>query len=249
MNDPQSRLIVALDVPDREPALAAVNQLSGHVGYFKIGLELFTREGPRLVEEIRDRGEKIFLDLKLHDIPNTVAGAVRSVCRLGIDMVTVHASGGPVMLETAAREAQSSDSPPLVLAVTALTSLSEADMDRFGVRGSMEEWVERLARTAYNAGIRGLVASAREISMLRSKMDASLQLVIPGIRPSGIGTQDQSRTATPYDAIRAGANYIVVGRPIVQAPDPAEAADSITGEIARALQDSLACDSLKSRIK
>jgi len=237
MNDPQSRIIVALDVPDREAALAAVERLSGHVGYFKIGLELFTREGPRLVEEIRERREKIFLDLKLHDIPNTVAGAVRSVCKLGIDMVTVHASGGAAMLSAACREAQASDSPPLVLAVTALTSLSEEDMHRFGVNGTMEQWVERFARTAYNAGIRGLVASAREISMLRSKFDPDLQLIIPGIRPAGTGTQDQSRTATPYDAIKAGANYLVIGRPIMQAPDPVAAADAVTGEIARALQD------------
>jgi orotidine-5'-phosphate decarboxylase len=237
MNDPRSRIIVALDVPDRKAAIAAVERLTGHVGSFKIGLELFTREGPRLVEEIRDRGEKIFLDLKLHDIPNTVAGAVRAVCKLGIDMVTVHASGGSAMLEAAAREAQASDSPPLILAVTALTSLSEEDMGRFGLNGSMEQWVERLARTAYDAGIRGLVASAREISMLRGKLDPRLQLVIPGIRPAGTGTQDQSRTATPYDAIKSGANYLVVGRPVMQAPDPVAAAGSIADEIARALQD------------
>lgn len=237
MNDSRSRIIVALDVPDRETAITAVDRLTGHVGCFKIGLELFTREGPRLVEEIRDRGEKIFLDLKLHDIPNTVAGAVRSVCKLGIDMVTVHASGGSPMLEAACREAQASDSPPLVLAVTVLTSLSEEDMGRFGVNGSMEEWVERLARTACDSGIRGLVASARELSMLRGKFDPELQLVIPGIRPKGTGVHDQSRTATPYDAIRSGANYLVVGRPIMQAPDPAAVADRIVDEITRALQD------------
>lgn len=237
MNDPRSKLIVALDVPAREAALAAVDRLSGHVGYFKIGLELFTREGPRLVEEIRDRGEKIFLDLKFHDIPNTVAGAIRSACRLGIDMVTVHASGGAAMLEAACREAQASDSRPLVLAVTALTSLSAKDMVRYGINGEMEEWVERLARTAFNAGIRGLVASAKEIPMLRSKMDPELQLVIPGIRPAGAGSQDQFRTATPSEAIKAGADYIVIGRPIMNARDPANAADSITQEIGRAMQD------------
>lgn len=237
MNDPRSRIIVALDVPGREAALAAVDRLSGRVGYFKIGLELFTREGPGLVEEIRDRGEKIFLDLKLHDIPNTVAGAVRSVCKLGVDMLTVHASGGAAMLEAAAREAVLSEKPLLVLAVTALTSLSEKDMARFGVNGSMEAWVERLARTACDAGIRGLVASAKEISMLRSNLDPQVQLVIPGIRPAGAATQDQSRTATPYDAIRAGANYLVIGRPVMQAPDPAAAADAITEEISRALRD------------
>ena len=237
MNDLRSRLIVALDVPDRGDALAAVDRLSGHVGYFKIGLELFSLEGPRLVEEIRDRGERIFLDLKLHDIPNTVAGAIRSVCKLGIDMVTVHASGGLAMMEAAAREAQASGSPPLILAVTALTSLSEEDMKRLGVDGSMQKWVERLARTACDAGIRGLVASAKEIPVLRNKLDPQLQLVIPGIRPAGTGNQDQSRTATPYDAIKAGANYLVVGRPILKADNSVAAADSITQEIAKALQN------------
>lgn len=236
MNDPRSKLIVALDVPDRNTALAAVDQLTGHVGYFKIGLELFTREGPGLVEKIRDRGEKIFLDLKLHDIPNTVRGAMRSVCKLGVDMITVHASGGANMLKAAVEESQSADSPPLVLAVTALTSLSEKDMSRFGVNGSMEEWVERLAQTACDAGIRGIVASAKELPMLRRKMDPQLQLVIPGIRPSGSGTQDQSRTATPYEAIKSGASYLVVGRPIMKADDPVAAADAITEEIAHALQ-------------
>ena len=236
MNDPRSKLIVALDVPGRQAALAAVDELSAHVGYFKIGLELFTSEGPRLVEEIRDRGEKIFLDLKLHDIPNTVRGAVRSACKLGIDMITVHASGGAAMLEAACREAQSSVSPPLVLAVTALTSLSGEDMLHLGVNGTMEQWVERLARTAYNAGIEGIVASAQEVCMLRSKLDSQLQLVIPGIRPAGEDHRDQSRTATPSEAIHAGANYIVVGRPILQARDKAAAADLITEEIAQALQ-------------
>jgi len=237
MNDPRSKLIVALDVADRNTALSAVERLTGHAGYFKIGLELFTREGPRLVEEIRDRGEKVFLDLKLHDIPNTVAGAMRSVCKLGIDMITVHASGGAAMLEAAGREAQSLNSPPLVLAVTALTSLSETDMVRFGVQGSMEEWVERLALTSYEAGIRGLVASARELPILRSKLDPGLQLVIPGIRPTGSALQDQARAATPYDAIRGGASYIVVGRPIMKAENPAAAADAICAEIDRALKD------------
>ncbi len=235
MNDPKSRLIVALDVAGRREALAAVRRLSGHVGYFKIGLELFTREGPGLVEEIRDTGEKIFLDLKLHDIPNTVAGAMRSACALGIDMITVHASGGTAMLEAACAQARESAAPPLVLAVTALTSLSEADMNRFGVQGSMDEWVGRLARTAYEAGVRGLVASAREIPMLRRTMDPQLRLVIPGIRPAGVAAQDQARTATPYEAIRAGASFLVVGRPIMQAGDPAAAADAATAEIARAL--------------
>jgi orotidine-5'-phosphate decarboxylase len=231
MNNPRSSLIVALDVPDRAAALSAVERLSGHVGYFKIGLELFTREGPRLVEEMRDRGEKIFLDLKLHDIPNTVKGAVRSVCMLGIQMLTVHASGGSKMLEAAGREAQASKTPPLILAVTALTSLSDTDVQNLGVLGTAEQWVERLAAIASDSGIRGVVASAKELPMLRAKFQDKLQFVIPGIRPAGAALQDQSRAVTPGEAILAGANYIVVGRPILQAPDPAAAADSIVREI------------------
>jgi orotidine-5'-phosphate decarboxylase len=235
MNDARSKLIVALDLPDRSSALESVERLSGHVGFFKIGLELFTREGPRLVEEIRDRGEKVFLDLKLHDIPNTVRGAVRSACRLGVQMLTVHASGGPAMLSAASQEAQSSASSPLLLAVTALTSLSEAEINAMGIAGSVEQWVDRLAAMAQNSGIPGIVASSKELSLLRSKFGSTLQFVIPGIRPAGAALQDQSRTATPGEAIRGGANYIVVGRPILQAPDPADAADSIVKEILKSL--------------
>ncbi len=235
MSDPKSSLIVALDAPGRDAALGAVKLLSGRVGMFKIGLELFTREGPRLVEEIRDRGEKIFLDLKLHDIPNTVAGAVRSACALGVRMLTVHASGGPKMLEAACREAQNADAPPLILAVTALTSLSDDDVRQIGVQGSAGEWVERLARIACDSGIRGIVASAKELPALRKEFQDRLQFVIPGIRPAGAALQDQSRAVTPGEAIAAGADYIVVGRPILQSPDPAGAADAIVAEINRAI--------------
>ena len=234
MNDPKLRLIVALDVPDRTEALRCVDRLTGRVGYFKLGLEIFTAEGPRLVEEIRDRGERIFLDLKLHDIPNTVAGAVRCACRLGVDMLTVHASGGASMLRAAVEEAQNALKPPLILAVTALTSLSGDDVAQLGVVQKTEQWVETLASVAYGAGVRGLVASSRELPMLREKFGDEMQLVIPGIRPAGAATQDQSRTATPGEAIRSGADYIVVGRPILQAADPAAAADAIVDEIRNA---------------
>jgi orotidine-5'-phosphate decarboxylase len=204
------------------------------VGFFKVGLEIFTREGPSLVEEIRNRGEKVFLDLKLHDIPNTVRGAVRSACQLGVQMLTIHASGGPAMLSAACEEAQSSGSPPLLLAVTALTSLSLENVRTLGIGGSIEDWVERLAMLAYDSGIRGIVASSKELPMLRRKFQTDMRLVIPGIRPAGSALQDQSRTATPGEAIRAGADFIVVGRPILQAPNPAMAADAIVADIAQA---------------
>jgi orotidine-5'-phosphate decarboxylase len=231
MSDPRSKLIVALDVPDRNFALKSVERLSGHVGYFKIGLELFTSEGPRLVEEVRGRGEKVFLDLKLHDIPNTVRGAVRSACRLGIQMLTVHAAGGAAMLAGAQEEALASGSPPMLLAVTALTSLSDRDIQTLGVSGSAEQWVGRLAALAHESGIPGIVSSSRELPMLRRRFEDALQFVVPGIRPAGAALQDQSRTATPGQAIRDGASYIVVGRPILQASDPAAAADRIVEEI------------------
>jgi orotidine-5'-phosphate decarboxylase len=235
MNDPRSKLIVALDLPDRNAALQAVDRLSGHVGFFKIGLEIFTREGPRLVEEIRGRGEKVFLDLKLHDIPNTVRGAVRSACRLEVQMLTIHASGGAAMLAAANQEAQSTDSAPLLLAVTALTSLSDADINALGFGGSAGEWVERLASIALESGIPGIVASSKELIMLHRRFGNALQFVVPGIRPAGTDSQDQARTATPGEAIRAGANYIVLGRPILQASDPAKAADLVVEEIRKNL--------------
>ncbi len=232
MNDARSRLIVALDVPDRTAALAAVDILSGHVGCFKLGLEIFVREGPSIVQAIADRGEKVFLDLKLHDIPNTVAGAVRSASRLNVAMLTLHAAGGIAMLKAARDAARSFSSPPLLLAVTALTSLGEEEIRNMGVANTVASWVEMLAELACSAGIGGVVASARELPVLRAKFSGKLEFVVPGIRPRGVPGQDQVRTSTPADAIRAGAGYLVVGRPILAASDPAAAADSIVREIA-----------------
>lgn len=237
MSEARSRLIVALDVPDRDAALTAVGRLAGHVGCFKLGLEIFASEGPALVREIVGRGEKVFLDLKLHDIPNTVAGAVRSACRLGIDMLTLHAAGGPMMLEAAHDAAQAAAKPPLLLAVTALTSLAQQDVQSLGVLDTIETWVERLACLAQQAQIPGIVASAREIPRLRSKYADAFKFVVPGIRPVGAASQDQARTASPAQAIRAGADFLVVGRPILQSNDPAEAADRIVDEIAKALSE------------
>jgi len=233
MPEARSRLIVAIDVPDRAAALAAIDRLSGHVGYFKLGLEIFVSEGPGLVREIVDRGEKVFLDLKLHDIPNTVAGAVRSACRLGVSMITLHAAGGRKMLEAAREAAQASPNPPLLLGVTALTSLAPGDVESMGVAGTLAAWVERLADISAGAGVPGLVTSAHELPRLYSRFGDTIRFVIPGIRPAGAQTQDQARTATPAEAIRAGAGFLVVGRPVMQAPDPVRAADTIVEEIAR----------------
>jgi orotidine-5'-phosphate decarboxylase len=236
MNDARSRLIVALDLPDQVAALSAVDRLAGHVGYFKLGLEIFVREGPRLVEEIAQRGEKIFLDLKLHDIPNTVSAAVRSACRLGIHMLTIHAAGGLKMLEAASWSAEASASPPLLLAVSALTSLSPEDIQALGIKEPLSDWVMRLADLAYQAGIPGLVTSSLELPLLKAKFGGRLRFVVPGIRPQGTAVHDQSRIASPAEAIRAGANFLVVGRPILQSPNPAHAADHIVAEIDTALQ-------------
>jgi orotidine-5'-phosphate decarboxylase len=231
MNEARSKLIVALDVPDRRAALAAVDRLAGHVGCFKLGLEIFVREGPALVEEIRRRDESVFLDLKLHDIPNTVAGAVRSACRLGVQMLTLHAAGGAKMLETARLAAEGFDGPPMLLAVTALTSLSQSDADSIGIARPIEDWVEALATIAREAGIRGLVASPIELPRLRRRFGPEVRLVIPGIRPTGTEAHDQARIAHPADAVRAGADFLVVGRPILQSEDPGAAADRIVEEI------------------
>ncbi len=236
MKDARSHLVVALDLPDRTAALRAVDVLSGHAGCFKLGLEIFVREGPRLVDEIRERGERVFLDLKLHDIPNTVAGAVRSACKLGVQMITLHAAGGKEMLEAAAEAAGVAEEPPLLLAVTVLTSLRTEALQSIGIGSSVSEWVEELAALARQSGIRGLVASALELPSLRLKFGGDFQFVVPGIRLAGTATHDQSRVAQPAQAILAGADFLVVGRPILQAPDPVRAADLIVAEIESALQ-------------
>ena len=231
MTDGKSRLIVALDLPDRRAALNAVEKLAGLVGYFKIGLELFVSEGPELVREIRGRGEQVFLDLKLHDIPNTVAASVRAAARLDVQMLTVHTAGGLDMLEAARAAAETWPKPPLLLGVTALTSLSTDDTRLIGVDEPVDKWVERLADLACRARLGGVVASPRELPHLRQAFRGQLKLVVPGIRPSGAMSHDQRRIASPGEAVRAGADFIVVGRPILQASDPRQAADEIGSEI------------------
>lgn len=227
---PRERVIVALDVPDAGQALALVGQLDGIIQWFKIGLELYLSEGNNIVDLIRSKGCSVFLDLKLHDIPNTVAGAVRSASRAGVQMLTLHAGGGPVMLAAAAEAAAAIPGAPRLLAVTVLTSMDRAQLEAVGVSASPAEQVLRLARTGWEAGIHGFVSSAEEVAAMRRAFPEST-LVIPGIRPMGAAVGDQKRVATPAAAIAAGADYLVIGRPITRAADPAAAAAAILAEI------------------
>ena len=197
----------------------------------KVGLELYCAEGPALVRELRSRGFSVFLDLKLHDIPNTVAGAVRSAAATGAELLTLHAAGGPAMLRAAAEAAASLPSPPQLLAVTVLTSMDEAQLAATGIAGTPAGQVRRLAAVAADCGITGLVASAEEVAGLRGLYPRAT-LVIPGIRPAGAAIGDQKRVATPAAALAAGASFLVIGRPITQAPDPVEAAQMILAEMA-----------------
>lgn len=228
----ESRLIVALDFPDAASALALADQLEASVKWLKVGLELYIAAGPKLVDELKKRGHSIFLDLKLHDIPNTVAGAVRSAASLGVEMLTVHAAGGPKMLEAAKNAIANLEKAPQILAVTVLTSMDQAQTTAIGVERSPAKQVELLAHMGIAVGINGFVCSPEEVSKLRELTGASGVLVTPGIRPAGSEVGDQKRIATPAEALRLGASYIVVGRPITQAKYPSEAARSILAEIA-----------------
>jgi len=225
---PSERIIVALDVPNSDGALALVRQLSPHAGLFKVGLQLYTAAGPEIVRAVRDQGGRVFLDLKLHDIPNTVGRAVESACSLGVDMLTLHLSGGRAMIEAAARSAAEG---MLLLGVTVLTSSDEATLRETGVNSSMQEQVLRLAQLGVEGGITGLVASPHELGPLRSAHGAKIKIVTPGIRPSGSATGDQKRVTTPAEAIRAGADFLVIGRPITAAPDPRGALDQILADV------------------
>ena len=228
----RQRLIVALDVPDAPAAADLVGRLDGTCQWFKVGLELFTAAGPAVLEPLLNRGFQIFLDLKFHDIPNTVAGAVRSAAAMGVRMLTVHAGGGPAML-AAAREALAGFAdPPQLLAVTVLTSMDAAQLTAVGVERSPAEQVETLCRVGLEAGIRGFVCSPREVGRLRTLTGPEGVLVVPGIRPAGAEVGDQKRVATPAETLRDGASYLVVGRPITQAANPAGAAEAILREMA-----------------
>jgi len=236
----RDKLIVALDLPSADAATRLAQKLHGHAGMFKVGSELFTAEGPLLARYLVAAGEKVFLDLKFHDIPNTVRAAAREAALAGVSMLNVHALGGEKMMEAAREGARAAErkcsqtARPLVLAVTLLTSLERPDLQDLGLAGAPEEVVVRLARLARQAGLDGVVASAREIAAVRAACGPRFVIVTPGIRPASAAAHDQVRIATPGHAIQAGADYLVVGRPITEAPDPVAAADAIVGEMERA---------------
>jgi len=219
----EGRIIIALDVASPDEGLGLVRQLRGRVGLFKVGSQLFTSAGPPVVAGILQMGERVFLDLKFHDIPNTAAKAALAARTMGVSMITVHAGGGSAML-SAVMEALSSapagPKRPLVLAVTLLTSLASTDLERLGVAGSPADQVVRLAGTALEAGVDGLVASPAEVARLRRHFGSSPLLVTPGIRPAGTALNDQARAATPQEALRAGSDLLVIGRPVTADPDP-----------------------------
>jgi orotidine-5'-phosphate decarboxylase len=229
----RDRLIVALDVETADKARALVDRLSGQAGMFKVGSQLFTAAGPQLVREIVGRGEKVFLDLKYHDIPQTVANAVAEASLLGVSLMTVHALGGKAMMEAAVGALPAVGTR--LLAVTILTSHDEESVGAVGLKGAVSDSVQRLARLAQEARADGVVASPLEAGLIRSACGPDFLIVTPGVRPAGARADDQARAATPAAAIQAGANYVVVGRPIVEASDPVAAAAAIVREMESAL--------------
>ena len=226
-------LILALDVPTREAADPILRQLRGQLRWVKIGLQMFTAYGPDYVREVAGLGFNVFLDLKLHDIPNTVAKAVESLAPLPIHMLTLHCAGGSEMMRAALAAQQKHNPQLLLLGVTVLTSMDSPGLQEIGVTAPSAEQVARLGQLAATAGLRGLVCSPLEVALLRQQLPAAMQLITPGIRPAHeAGTDDQKRVMTPANAAQAGSSYIVVGRPILQAADPAAAARAILAELA-----------------
>ena len=231
----KDRLIVALDVPSAAAVRELAAQFRGTCRWVKVGLELYLAAGTAIVEELTTQGFSVFLDLKFHDIPNTVAGAVRSAASMGASLLTVHAAGGPAMLRAAAEAAAATENAPQLLAVTVLTSMDKEQLAAIGIEATAADQVLRLARMAIDSEIRGLVCSPEEVAILRRELGAEPRLVVPGIRPAGAAIGDQKRIATPADAIRAGASQLVVGRPITRAADPTKATQAILDEIASAI--------------
>jgi orotidine-5'-phosphate decarboxylase len=227
MYDPRQNLIVALDVSSSAAAQKIVTAVGVSALIYKVGMQLYTAEGPGIVRDLIASGRRVFLDLKYHDIPNTVAAAVREAAGLGVSMLTIHASGGGKMIRAAVDAAREVNPALMVLGVTVLTSLDDLDLDKIGMRGHVVDQVLRLAGLALTSGCQGVVASAREAAELRSELGNHFLIVTPGVRPAGKDRGDQSRVVTPTQAIAAGASYIVVGRPITSAPNPGEEARAI----------------------
>jgi orotidine-5'-phosphate decarboxylase len=227
-----SKIIVALDFPSADDALHLVDQLNPSRCRLKVGKELFTRRGPWMVEQLTSRGYDVFLDLKFHDIPNTVARACSAAAELGVWMVNVHALGGQKMMEAANAELQGFEKPPLLIAVTILTSMGQQDIKGIGLMGTPAENVLRLASLANQSGLDGVVCSPLEVAMLRDSQGPDFKLITPGIRPAGSQKGDQTRIMTPADAIKSGSSYLVIGRPITAADDPMAALEAIERELA-----------------
>jgi orotidine-5'-phosphate decarboxylase len=244
------RLIIALDVSSAAAAQKIVSALGDSVHIYKVGMQLYTAEGPQVVRDLVTSGRQVFLDLKYHDIPNTVASAIREAAQLGVSMLTVHASGGEKMLRAAVEASRLGTGPPAgsgpahvrpgplqILAVTVLTSMGESDLQQTGVSGKLLDQVLRLASTALDVGCAGVVSSAREVKALRAKLGQDFLIVNPGVRPAGADHGDQARVVTPAEAIHAGATHIVVGRPITAAKDPIAAVRAIQQEISAAADE------------
>ncbi len=225
-----SKIIVALDFPSSQLALNFVEQVSPQDCALKIGKELFTIGGPELVKKIVNKGFAVFLDLKFHDIPNTVAGACRAAADLGVWMINVHTSGGRKMMETAANQLAQLESPPLLIGVTILTSLSATEIQEVGFSGTPAENVLRLAKLAHHCGLDGVVCSPLEASIVKEATSAQFKLITPGVRPASASLDDQNRVMTPTDAIQAGAHYLVIGRPITASDNPLQSLKAINNE-------------------
>jgi orotidine-5'-phosphate decarboxylase len=230
--DPRRKLIVALDVSSAAAAREIVAAIGDSAFTYKVGMQLYTAQGPQLVRDLVQSGRRVFLDLKYHDIPNTVAAAVHEAAQLGVSMLTVHASGSAKMLRAAVDAARAVKPDLVVLAVTVLTSMDADDLEKIGIQNTVQDEVLRLASLALKSGCQGIVTSAREAAKLRAELGQDFAIVTPGVRPAGVGHGDQVRVVTPAEAIAAGASHIVVGRPITEAADPAAEARAILSQIA-----------------
>ena len=229
----KDKIIVPLDVPTREASRQLIDRLGGTIGFFKVGSQLFTATGPAVIEDIKASGSKVFLDLKFHDIPNTVRKAVEIACAMGVDMLTIHLSGGRAMCEAAV--GAKGTAKTLILGVTVLTSLNDESIAEVGFKAPVRDQVLLLAGLAKDVGIAGLVTSPLELAAIQNRFGTLFVTVVPGIRPGWSEVGDQARTMTPREALGAGAHYLVIGRPITAAPDPLEAAKRVVEELESSL--------------